>query len=205
MFAELEAFAVEDSVPAVAAADGIEAAVQVPAAVGVGVKKFMLALVGFEVVHADAIEAAGALPDLLADSFTESRLQSDFRHLAKLADGGNTSLGQRSGVDVADAVKFFHGKRCQKSFFFAGRDHAEAARTLEPRSDGGDHFGARRANGNAQASASEYFRLQTPQRGFVIRVQAPGTGKVEVEIVQRGGFHRGRIGFEDAPHALGKI
>src|SRR5207253_6402099 len=66
--------------------------------------------------HFAAIEAAGALPDLLADSFTESRLQSDFRHLAKLADGGNTSLGQRSGVDVADAVKFFHGKRCQKSF-----------------------------------------------------------------------------------------
>src|SRR5438874_2447236 len=32
MFAELEAFAVEDGVPTVAATDGIEAAVQVPAA-----------------------------------------------------------------------------------------------------------------------------------------------------------------------------
>src|SRR5882762_1972484 len=59
MFAELEAFAVEDGVPAVAAADGIEAAVQVPAAVGVGVKEFVLAFVGFEVVHADAGEADG--------------------------------------------------------------------------------------------------------------------------------------------------
>src|SRR5882762_3721000 len=59
MFAELKAFAVEDGVPAVAAADGIEAAVQVPAAVGVGVKKFVLAFVGFEVVHTDASEANG--------------------------------------------------------------------------------------------------------------------------------------------------
>jgi hypothetical protein len=38
MLAELEAIAVEDGVPAVATADGIEAAVQVPAAVGVGVE-----------------------------------------------------------------------------------------------------------------------------------------------------------------------
>ena len=59
MFAELEAFAVEDGVPAVAAADGIEAAVQVPAAVRIGVKQFVLAPVGFEVVHADAGEADG--------------------------------------------------------------------------------------------------------------------------------------------------
>src|SRR5438552_8684636 len=81
--------------------------------------------------HFSAIEAAGALPDLQADGFAESRLQSDFRHLAKLADRGAATLGQRSGVDVADAVKFFHGKRCQKSFFFAGRDHAKAARALQ--------------------------------------------------------------------------
>src|SRR5712691_10018933 len=59
MFAQLEAFAVEDGVPAVAAAHGIEAAVQVPAAIGVGVKEFVLAFVGFEVVHADADEADG--------------------------------------------------------------------------------------------------------------------------------------------------
>ncbi len=54
MFAQLEAFAVEDGVPAVAAADGIEAAIQIPAAVGIGVKEFVLAFVGFKVVHADA-------------------------------------------------------------------------------------------------------------------------------------------------------
>ena len=59
MFAELEAFAVEDGVPAVAAADGIEAAVQGPAAIGIGVEKFVLAFVGFEVMHADAGEADG--------------------------------------------------------------------------------------------------------------------------------------------------
>jgi hypothetical protein len=55
MFAEFEAVAVEDGVPAVAAADGIEAAVQVPAAVGVGVEEFVLASVGFEIgyVYAD--------------------------------------------------------------------------------------------------------------------------------------------------------
>src|SRR2546422_3811326 len=59
MFAELEAVAVENGVPAIAAADGIEAAVQVPAAVGVGVKEFVLAVVGFEGVYADANEADG--------------------------------------------------------------------------------------------------------------------------------------------------
>src|SRR6266481_1630602 len=59
MFAELEAVAVEDGVPAVAAADGIEAAVQIPAAVRIGVKQFVLAPVGFEVVYADAGEADG--------------------------------------------------------------------------------------------------------------------------------------------------
>jgi len=56
MFAELEAFAVEDGVPTVAATDGIEAAVQVPAAIRVGVEKFVLALIGFKVVHTDAGE-----------------------------------------------------------------------------------------------------------------------------------------------------
>ncbi len=59
MFAQLEAFAVEDGVPAVAAAHGIESAVQIPAAVGVSVKEFVLAFVGFEVVHADADQADG--------------------------------------------------------------------------------------------------------------------------------------------------
>src|SRR5712691_4723529 len=59
MFAELEAFAVEDGVPAVAAADGIEAAVQVPAAVGIGVEEFVLAFIGFEIGYADADEADG--------------------------------------------------------------------------------------------------------------------------------------------------
>ena len=142
---------------------------------------------------------------MLADGFAEGGLQRGLGHLTQLPDGGNATLGQRSRVHMADAVKFFHGQRRQEIFFFAERDHAEAVRALHPRSDGGNHFGARRANGNVQASASEYFRLQTPQRGFVIGVEALGAGKVEVKIVQCGGFHRGCVGFEDAPHALGKV
>ena len=59
MFAEFEAVAVEDGVPAVAAADGIEAAIQIPAAVGVGVEEFVLAAVGFEIGHVYADEAHG--------------------------------------------------------------------------------------------------------------------------------------------------
>ncbi len=59
MLAELEAVAVEDGVPAVAAADGIEAAVQVPAAVGVGVEQFVLAAVDFEIGHVYADQAHG--------------------------------------------------------------------------------------------------------------------------------------------------
>src|SRR5258707_15035620 len=47
--------------------------------------------------HFAAIEAAGALPDLLADGFAESGLQRGFGHLAQLADRGNAALGQRSG------------------------------------------------------------------------------------------------------------
>ena len=43
----------------VAAWHGIEAAIQIPATVGVGVKEFVLAFVGFEVVHADAGQADG--------------------------------------------------------------------------------------------------------------------------------------------------
>src|SRR5882724_4114915 len=155
--------------------------------------------------HFAAVEAASALPDLLADDFAESRLQSGFRHLAELADGGDATLGQRTGVDVADAVKFFDGQRCQESFFFAGGDHAKAARAFEARSDGGDHFCACRADGNAEAGALANLRLHAAQRGLVIRVEALGAGEVEVKVVQRGGFHRGRVGFEDAAHALGKI
>src|SRR5437016_4946510 len=155
--------------------------------------------------HFAAIEAAGALPDLLADNFAESGLQRRLGHLAQFPDGGDAALGQRSGVDVADAVEFFRWQRRQEIFFFAGRDDAKAARALQPRSDGGDHFGARRANRNIQAGAAEYLRLQTPQRGFVIGVKAAGTGKVEVKIVQRGGFDSGRVGFQYAAHALRKI
>ena len=59
MLAELEAFAVEDGVPAVAAADGIEAAIKIPAAIGVGVKEFVLAFVGFEIGHANADQTDG--------------------------------------------------------------------------------------------------------------------------------------------------
>jgi len=122
-----------------------------------------------------------ALPDLQAGDFAESGLQSGLGHLAQLADGGDAALGQRSGVHVADAVEFFHGQRGQESFFFAGGDHAKAARALETRSDGGDHFGARRADGNAQAGAAVDLRLQTPQRGFVIGIEALGAGEVEVK------------------------
>ena len=59
MFAELEAIAVEDGVPAVAAADGIEAAVQVPAAVSIRVEEFMLPPVGFEICHVYTYQAHG--------------------------------------------------------------------------------------------------------------------------------------------------
>src|SRR5258707_2732483 len=59
MFAELEAFAVEDGVPAVTAADGIEAAVQVPAAVGGGGQKVVLGVVRFEGLVTYAGQAAG--------------------------------------------------------------------------------------------------------------------------------------------------
>jgi hypothetical protein len=59
MFAEFEAIAVEDGVPAVAAADGIEATVQIPAAVGVGVEKFVLAAVGFKICDVYADQAHG--------------------------------------------------------------------------------------------------------------------------------------------------
>src|SRR5882724_9261431 len=155
--------------------------------------------------HFAAVEAASALPDLLADGFAESRLQSGFRHLAELADGGNATLSQRTGVDVADAVEFFDGQRRQESFFFAGGDHAKAARAFEARSDGGDHFGAGRADGNAEAGALANLRLHAAQRGLVIGIEAFGAGEVEVKVVQRGGFHRGCVGFEDTPHALGKI
>src|SRR5262245_16350762 len=109
--------------------------------------------------HFAAVEAAGALPDLLADGFAEGRLQSGFRHTAELANSGDAALGQRAGMDVADAVEFLHGQRLQKSFFLAGRDHAEAAWALEPRSDRRDDFGARGANGNAQSGLFEDFHL----------------------------------------------
>jgi hypothetical protein len=62
VLAEFEAIAIEDGVPAVAAADGIEAAVQVPAAVGVRVEQFMLAAVGFEIGHVYADQAHGDAP-----------------------------------------------------------------------------------------------------------------------------------------------
>src|SRR5258707_9497418 len=107
--------------------------------------------------HFAAIEAASAFPNLLANGFAESSLKSGFWHLAQFPDGGNATLGQRSRVDVADAMEFFHEKRSQEIFFFAGRDHAEAAWTLQARSDGGDHFCARRTNRNVQAGAAKYF------------------------------------------------
>src|SRR5208337_4950740 len=59
MLAEFEAFAVVDGVPAVAAADAIHFAVEIPAAVGVGIEKFVLAAVGFEVRDAEADVANG--------------------------------------------------------------------------------------------------------------------------------------------------
>ena len=100
---------------------------------------------------------------------------------------------------------FSTGQRRQERLFFAGRDHAEAVRPLQPRGDRGDHLRARRAKRNAQPSAAEDFRLQAPQRGFVIRVEPLGAGKVEVKVVERRGFDRRRVRFQDASHAFGKI
>ena len=102
-------------------------------------------------------------------------------------------------------MEFLCRQRRQEGLFVAGRDHAEAARALQPRSDGSNHFRARRAQRNAQARAAENFRLQAPQRGFVIGIKALGAGEVHVKVVERGGFHRRRVGLEDAAHALGKI
>src|SRR5437763_6133164 len=59
MLAQLEAFAVEDGVPAVAAAHAVHFAVQVPAAVRAGIEQFVLAAVGFEVRYADAGQPHG--------------------------------------------------------------------------------------------------------------------------------------------------
>src|SRR5213080_1220967 len=155
--------------------------------------------------HFAAVEAAGALPDLLADGSAEGRLQGGLRHAAQLADGGDAVLGQRAGMHVADAVELLDRQRRQERLFFAGRDHAEAVRPLQPRGDRGDHLRARRAKRNAQPSAAEDFRLQAPQRGFVIRVEPLGAGKVEVKVVERRGFDRRRVRFQDASHAFGKI
>ena len=47
--------------------------------------------------------------------------------------------------------------------------------------------------------------MQPLQHGFVIGIQAFGAGEVEIEIVERGGFHGGRVGFQDAADALGKF
>ena len=101
MFAELEAFAVEDGVPAVAAADGIEAAVQVPAAVGVGVKEFVLAFVGFEVVHADAGQADG---DAAREQFCE-QIFCGGKQFALVVGRFCQSyrLVRRKMIDIADA------------------------------------------------------------------------------------------------------
>src|SRR5258707_9933594 len=57
--------------------------------------------------HFAAVEAPGALPDLLPDGFAESGLQRGLWYLAQLADGGDAALGQRSGMHVADAVELF--------------------------------------------------------------------------------------------------
>src|SRR5215472_9931748 len=294
MLAQGEAFAVEDGVPAEAAAHAVHFAVEIPAAIRAGIEQFILAAVGFEIGHADArephshaareqfaeqllggdeqfalvvggldeahrlvrgkmvdvteaqfesarllavfaqgradalaeifdqaaeklrvngaaldggfardgfgrggeqhfaaVEATGALPDLLADGFAEGRLQSGFRHAAQLADGGDAALGQRARMHVADAVEFLHGQRRQEGFFFAGSDHAEPAWALEPRGDRRDDLGARRANGNAQSGFLEDFHLQAHQRPAIIGIEALGAGEVEVEVVQRGGFDRG--------------
>ncbi len=82
--------------------------------------------------HFAAIEAAGALPDLLADGFAKGGLQRGLRHLAQLANRGNAAFGERSRVHVADAMQFLHRQRRQEIFFFAGRDHSKAARALQP-------------------------------------------------------------------------
>src|SRR5258707_2094774 len=52
--------------------------------------------------HFAAIEAASALPNLLADDVAESGLQRGLGHLSQLADGSNAALGQRFGMHVAD-------------------------------------------------------------------------------------------------------
>ena len=81
MLAQLEAFAVEDGVPAIAAAHGINAAVQVPAAIRVGVKELVLAFVGFEVVHTDADQADGhAANDEISQQLTSALASGEDGH-----------------------------------------------------------------------------------------------------------------------------
>src|SRR5713101_10010561 len=59
MFAQLEAFAVEDGVPAVAAADGIDAAVQMPPPVRVRVEQLVLPSIRLKIRCADTDQADG--------------------------------------------------------------------------------------------------------------------------------------------------
>src|SRR5215470_8750082 len=308
MLTQREAFAVEDGVPAEAAAHAVHFTVQIPAAVRAGIEQFILPAVDFEVRHADAgqphrhaaceqlaeeffgddeqfalvvgwfaeahrlmrgkmvdvtesqferarllavfaqgradalaeildqaaekfrvdgaafdggfagngfwrggqehfaaVAAAGALPDLLTDGFAEGRFERGLRHAAQLADRGDAALGQRPGVHVADAVELFHGQRRQESLFLAGSDHAEAAWALQSRRDRGDHFCACRAKRNAESRFLENFHLQAHQRPAIVWIEALGAGEVEVKVVKRSGFDGWRVGFQDAPHAFGKI
>src|SRR5437588_734616 len=64
---------------------------------------------------------------------------------------------------------------------------------------------ARSANRNAQSCCLEDFHLQAHERPAIIGIQALGAGEVEVKIVERSGFDGGRVGFEDAAHAFGKV
>lgn len=51
----------------------------------------------------------------------------------------------------------------------------------------------------------EHVRLHAPQRRLVIWVEPLRSREIQVKIVERRRFDRGREGFEDAPHALGII
>ena len=106
---------------------------------------------------------------------------------------------------MADPIQFLHRQRRQEGFLFAGSHDAKPARAFQPRRDGRHHFRARRAYRNAQPRALQNLHLQPPQRSRKIRIQPLGPCKVQIKIVQRRGFHRRRIRFQNPPHAFGKI
>src|SRR5215472_7523008 len=62
VLAQGEAFAVEDGVPAEAAAHAVHFAVEIPAAVRAGIEQFILPAVGFQVRRADSGQPHGHAP-----------------------------------------------------------------------------------------------------------------------------------------------